>query len=61
MRPVSTPRCPACGERLHLDIDEPEGPVVPEFSDDCPACGRSIVFSGSVDESGRLYIETRRG
>lgn len=61
MRPISTVRCPSCGERLWLDIEEPEGPTVPEFSDDCPACGRTVLFTGHVDETGRLHMESRPG
>ena len=61
MRPVSTVRCPGCGERIWLDIDEPAGPTVPEFGDDCPGCGRPLVFSGFVDETGRLHVQARCG
>lgn len=59
MRPAAPVRCPYCGERIFMEVDETEGDSVPEFIEDCEVCCRPIVFSGSFDERGRLRLFAR--
>ena len=59
MRPATSVRCPYCGERIFMEVDECEGNSVPEFIEDCEVCCHPIVFSGYFDERGRLRLQAR--
>ena len=45
MRPAAPVRCPYCGEKIWMEVDEVEGSVVPEFIEDCEVCCHPIEVS----------------
>ena len=50
-------RCPYCGERIELLVDETAGGQ--DYVEDCPVCCRPIAVAVADDADGGLQVEAR--